>query len=43
MFHQYGSPLIDGPPWGPATVMLGIAAALLALGAAQFRRVNLAR
>jgi ABC-2 type transport system permease protein len=43
MFHHYGNPIIDGPAWGPAIAMLGIAAALLALAAVQFRGANLPR
>jgi ABC-2 type transport system permease protein len=42
MFHQYGSPLTEGPAWGRSLAMLGIAAALLGLGVAQFRRADLA-
>jgi ABC-2 type transport system permease protein len=43
MFHQYGSPLTDGLAWGAFLAMLGIAAALLGLGAAQFRHADLVR
>jgi ABC-2 type transport system permease protein len=42
IFHQYGSPLTDGLAWGRLLATLGIAAALLGLGAAQFRRADLA-
>jgi ABC-2 type transport system permease protein len=42
IFHQYGSPLTEGPAWGRPLAMLGIAAALLGLGVAQFRRADLA-
>jgi ABC-2 type transport system permease protein len=41
MFHQYGSPLTDGLAWGSFLAMLGIATALLGLGAAQFRHADL--
>jgi ABC-2 type transport system permease protein len=43
MFHQYGSPLTAGLAWGPFLVLLAIAAALLGLGAVQFRHADLAR
>jgi ABC-2 type transport system permease protein len=42
IFHQYGSPLTDGLAWGSFLAMLGIATALLGLGAVQFRRADLA-
>jgi ABC-2 type transport system permease protein len=42
MFHQYGSPLTNGLAWGSFLAIIGIAAALLGLGAVQFRRADLA-
>lgn len=43
IFHQYGTPILDGLNWGAFAVMLLIAAALLALGGVQFRARDLDR
>jgi ABC-2 type transport system permease protein len=43
MFHQYGSPLTAGLALGSFLAMLGIATALLSLGAVLFGRADLAR
>jgi len=36
IFHQYGSPIIDGWQWRPFVTMLGEAFVLLTLGLIQF-------
>jgi ABC-2 type transport system permease protein len=36
IFHQYGSPILDGLNWGAFVGMLAVALALLALGGLQF-------
>jgi ABC-2 type transport system permease protein len=36
IFHAYGTPILTGLDWGAFAVMLGIAAAVLALGTWQF-------
>lgn len=43
LFHQYGAPLLDGPRPGPWLALTALAAALLALGLAQFTRADLQR
>lgn len=43
IFHQYGTPLLDGPRWGPWLTLTAIAAALVALGLARFARSDVQR
>lgn len=43
IFHDYGSPAVDGWRWGPSGAMLGIAALLLIIGVIQFRRSDIER
>lgn len=43
IFHHYGSPLIEGPQWGPWLILTTIAVALLALGLVQFTRGDVQR
>jgi ABC-2 type transport system permease protein len=43
MFYQYGSPITDGPRWGSALVMTGLATAVQALGVFGFTRAEVER
>lgn len=43
IFHQYGSPVIDGWQWRPFVAMLGVAALLLATGVVQFTYADVER
>ena len=43
MFHQYGSPITDGPRWGSSLAMTGLAAAVLTLGVIGFTRADVRR
>ena len=36
IFHHYGSPLLEGPQWGPWLALTAIAAIFVALGLVQF-------
>ena len=43
IFHQYGTPIVDGPRWGAWLALTAIAAVLLALGLARFTCSDLQR
>ncbi len=43
MFHQYGSPITDGPRWGASLAMAALAAVVLALGVFGFSRADVQR
>lgn len=43
IFHHYGSPLIQGPQWGPWLALTAIAAIFLVLGLLQFTRGDVQR
>jgi ABC-2 type transport system permease protein len=43
IFHHYGTPILDGPRWGPWLALTALAAALLALGLARFTRSDIQR
>ncbi len=43
VFYQYGSPITDGPRWGPWLIVTAGAAVVLALGVARFTRDDVQR
>jgi len=43
IFHQYGSPVIDGMNWGAFLGMTGVAIVLLVIGLVQFRYADVER
>ncbi len=43
IFYQYGSPITEGPRWGPWLIMTAVAVAILALGVARFTRGDVER
>jgi ABC-2 type transport system permease protein len=43
MFHQYGSPITDGPRWGASLALTGLAGLMLALSVIGFRRADVQR
>ena len=42
-FHQYGTPIVEGPRWGAWLLLTAIAAIIAALGLARFVRADLQR
>lgn len=43
IFHQYGTPVVDGPRWGPWLALTALAATFLALGLTRFTRNDVQR
>jgi ABC-2 type transport system permease protein len=43
IFHQYGSPITDGPRWGASLAMIGLAVVVLAVGVLRFSRADVQR
>jgi ABC-2 type transport system permease protein len=43
LFHHYGSPLLEGPRWGPWLALTALAAVILALGLVLFTRGDVPR